>query len=178
MNLDPVDGREVVKCDKCKLVQFKSLNEVCKRCKTSYAPVALPVDGTTPDVQDGSADPTSSLGEGFAAQSAFPHLPATIRRFRKDLGLSQRQLAAKMQVPRTYVSKIERENCTPTLSSMERLAVALHCSVVDLVEGAQQTERDPFILEVFEGTRKLPQRQKEYIVDMVRRLATTKRATA
>ncbi|PYY02053.1 MAG: transcriptional regulator, partial [Acidobacteria bacterium] len=37
-----------------------------------------------------------------------------IRSLRRRSGLSQRQLAGRMQVPRTYVSKIENEKATPT----------------------------------------------------------------
>jgi len=41
------------------------------------------------------------------------------------------KLAARMSVPRTYVSKIENEKATPTLSSLERLARALEVTVPD-----------------------------------------------
>jgi len=52
-------------------------------------------------------------------------LAQSIRSLRLRNGLSQRQLALRMSVPRTYVSKIENEKATPTLSSLERLARAL-----------------------------------------------------
>jgi transcriptional regulator with XRE-family HTH domain len=57
------------------------------------------------------------------------HLAHSIRSLRLRNGLSQRQLALRMSVPRTYVSKIENEKATPTLSSLERLARALEVSV-------------------------------------------------
>ncbi len=47
---------------------------------------------------------------------------AAIRSLRIRAGLSQRQLALRMSVPRTYVSKIENEKACPTLGSLERLA--------------------------------------------------------
>lgn len=159
---------------------------MCKRCKTSYSPRMEEKSSEVAAVKDGNVDPTSSSGEGFAAQSAFPLLPsmtipATLRKLREDLGLSQRHLAERIGVgvPRTYVSKIENGKATPTIESIKRFAQALQVSVADLVQGTHHTERDPFVLEVFEGTRKLPQRQRDYIVDMVRQLATTeRRATA
>jgi transcriptional regulator with XRE-family HTH domain len=57
-------------------------------------------------------------------------------------GMSQRQLAARMNVPRTYVSKIENEKATPTLSSLERLARALEVQVSDLLKGGVRSRED------------------------------------
>ena len=56
-------------------------------------------------------------------------LASSIRSLRLRIGLSQRQLAMRMNVPRTYVSKIENEKATPTLSSLERLARALEVTI-------------------------------------------------
>lgn len=47
-----------------------------------------------------------------------------------------------MSVPRTYVSKIENEKATPTLSSLERLAHALEVQVSDLLKGGVRTRED------------------------------------
>ncbi|HMF91644.1 MAG TPA: helix-turn-helix transcriptional regulator [Candidatus Angelobacter sp.] len=62
--------------------------------------------------------------------------------FRQKSGFSQRQLALRMAVPRTYVSKIENEKAVPTLSSLERLATALEVSVADLLRGTSRTLDD------------------------------------
>ena len=45
------------------------------------------------------------------SNSSLPHIQIAlaIRSLRHRSGLSQRQLAGRMQVPRTYVSKIENE---------------------------------------------------------------------
>ncbi len=45
-----------------------------------------------------------------------------VREIRRARHLSQRQLASRMQVPRTYISKIENGKAIPTLGSLERLA--------------------------------------------------------
>jgi transcriptional regulator with XRE-family HTH domain len=50
-----------------------------------------------------------------------------------------------MQVPRTYVSKIENEKATPTLSSLERLARALEVKVPDLLNGGQRSREDEIL---------------------------------
>ncbi len=68
-----------------------------------------------------------------------------IRSLRQRSGLSQRQLALRMGVPRTYVSKIENEKATPTLSSLARLAGALEVTVPDLLHecGPSREEEIP-----------------------------------
>jgi len=56
-----------------------------------------------------------------------------VREVRHDRCLSQRQLAGRMQVPRTYISKIENGKAVPTLSSLQRLATALEVGICDLL---------------------------------------------
>ena len=70
------------------------------------------------------------------------NLAYSIRALRLRNGLSQRQLALRMSVPRTYVSKIENEKATPTLSSLERLAKALEVNVPDLLTGGERNREE------------------------------------
>jgi transcriptional regulator with XRE-family HTH domain len=167
-----VDGREVIKCDHCRLVQFKRASEVCLKCKRSYALVPEPV----PTEPDGSAGQSlrSSGERSLAAVPAFPTLSAHLKFFREGLGLSQAQLARRMGVPRTYISKLENSKCVPVLKQLQRIADALGLGVMDLLNGAQSTERDPYMLEIMEAMPTLSDRNRDYLVDMVRSLATTK----
>ena len=64
---------------------------------------------------------TSAI-HGIPTGNGHLQVASAIRSFTSALGPSQRQLALRMKVPRTYVSKIENEKATPTLSSLERLA--------------------------------------------------------
>ncbi len=65
------------------------------------------------------------------------HVAAQVREIRRARHLSQRQLAGRMQVPRTYNSKIENGKAIPTLGSLERLAKALEIDVSQLVRDAR-----------------------------------------
>jgi len=91
-------------------------------------PVLAPANG------NGHSNGRSDLQVAFA-----------IRFLRLRTGMSQRQLALRMQVPRTYVSKIENEKATPTLSSLERLARALEVKVPDLLNGGQRSREDEIV---------------------------------
>jgi len=125
---------------------------------------------------------------GPAATRGQLQLAAAIRAMRLRNGLSQRQLALRMQVPRTYVSKIENDKATPTLSSLARLARALEVSVPHLLEASCQQNTleteiaqllgDEFIAEIAPFVNKLDAMQRSTFLAQVRDLATRPRRTA
>src|SRR6202167_119428 len=177
--LTPVDSREVVRCDHCCLVQFRTSNSLCRRCRLSLdedeaeiaamspAPEALPINA-------------NSNGRGHL------RLAYSIRSLRLRNGLSQRQLALRMSVPRTYVSKIENEKATPTLSSLERLARALEVSVPDLLSGGERSRQeevrelmeDPFVSDIMPFLAQLSGMQMSSILAQVRDLTVRPRRSA
>jgi transcriptional regulator with XRE-family HTH domain len=114
------------------------------------------------------------------------NLAASIRSLRLRGGLSQRQLALRMSVPRTYVSKIENEKATPTLSSLERLARALEVTVPDLLSGGERNRqeeigeliKDQFVAEMLPFVSQLNGMQMSSILTQVRDLTMRPRRTA
>jgi transcriptional regulator with XRE-family HTH domain len=165
--LAPVDSREVVRCDDCHLVQFRTANNLCRRCRTSLdedEPEPILTPQLLPQVQPEQ----SSTSEVQVSQA--------IRSLRQRAGLSQRQLALRMGVPRTYVSKIENAKATPTLSSLNRLANALEVSVPDVLRACgpsrqdeiEQLLQDPFVAELVEFTSQLNTMQMSSVLAQVR----------
>lgn len=57
-----------------------------------------------------------------------------LRELRLKQGLSQAELARQAGVEQTRISALERERRTPHLATLERLAAALRCAPVDLLE--------------------------------------------
>jgi transcriptional regulator with XRE-family HTH domain len=114
------------------------------------------------------------------------NLAAAIRSLRLRNGLSQRQLAGRMAVPRTYVSKIENEKATPTLSSLERLARALEVTVPDLLSGGERNRQeeirelmqDQFIAELLPFVSQLNGMQMSSVLAQVRDLTVRPRRSA
>src|SRR5437762_12024061 len=102
--LAPVDSREVVRCDRCLLVQFRTSNSLCRRCHLS-------LDDEEPEIVQAPAPQLVP-----PAHRGHLHLAASIRAMRLRTGVSQRQLAERMPVPRTYRSEIENEKDTRHLS--------------------------------------------------------------
>src|SRR5947208_16028673 len=174
--LAPVDSREVLRCDHCHLVQFRTINNLCRKCKTS-----LDEDEPEPilEVQPVVAEPVND-------NHSHLQVAAAIRMLRQKAGLSQRQLALRMQVPRTYVSKIENEKAMPTLSSLQRLATALEVSMADLVKGSSRTledeiadlMEDEFIAELVEHLGKLDSMQRSSLMAQMRDLSIRPRRSA
>ena len=111
-------------------------------------------------------------------------MAAAIRNLRLRGGLSQRQLALRMSVPRTYVSKIENEKATPTLSSLARLAKALEVSVPDLITGGGHEDdvrdlmKDDFIAELVPFLTKLNGMQWQSVMAQMRDMSTRPRRTS
>src|SRR6478735_4930465 len=172
--LTPVDSREVVRCDHCFLVQFRTSNNLCRRCHVS-------LDEEEPEIVEVPAPqlvPPPHRGH--------LNLAASIRAMRLRSGLSQRQLAARMSVPRTYVSKIENEKATPTLSSLERLARALEVTVPDLLTGGERNRQeeirelvqDQFVAEILPFVAQLNTMQMSSILAQLRDLTIRPRRTA
>ena len=175
--LAPVDSREVVRCDRCLLVQFRTTNNLCRRCHTSLDEDEPEIVAVTPVPQ---IMPSNGNGRGHL------NLAASIRSLRLRNGLSQRQLALRMAVPRTYVSKIENEKATPTLSSLERLARALEVTVPDLLSGGERNRqeeiaelmKDQFIAELLPFMSQLNGMQLSSVLAQVRDLTLRPRRSA
>jgi transcriptional regulator with XRE-family HTH domain len=175
--LAPVDSREVVRCDHCLLVQFRTTNNLCRRCHASLDEDEPEIVQATPEPQ---LVPMNGNGRGHL------NLAASIRSLRLRSGLSQRQLAGRMSVPRTYVSKIENEKATPTLSSLERLARALEVTVPDLLSGGERNRqdeirdlmKDEFIAELQPWVGQLDGLQMSSVLAQVRDLTLRPRRSA
>ncbi len=175
--LAPVDSREVVRCDHCLLVQFRTTNSLCRRCHLSLdeEEIALVAPDPIPQIM-----PINGNGRGHL------NLANSIRSLRLRSGLSQRQLAGRMSVPRTYVSKIENEKATPTLSSLERLARALEVTVPDLLTGGERNRQeevrelmeDQFVAEILPFVGQLNGMQMSSILTQVRDLTVRPRRSA
>ena len=167
--------REVLRCDHCKLVQFRTSTACCRRCKKSLE-IEKPV-------------PVAAVLAFVPAQRAEIEgiqVATAVRDLRHVRNLSQRQLAARMNVPRTYISKIENGKAMPTLSSLDRLARALDVDISALLRDANARHSnetamlmtDPFLAEIAAYTSQLDALQRTIFLNHVRELAAGRRRSA
>lgn len=174
VSVSAASDREVRKCEHCKLVQFSTTANVCRRCKRSLL------------AEPPKAQPTMSLVAREAApveeKNESLQVADAVKDLRKLRNLSQRQLAGRMNVPRTYISKIENGKAMPTLSSLDRLARALQVDISALLRDApkRQTSEldtmlgDPFLSEIAKFAPHLTSTQKSIFLNHVREMAQSR----
>ena len=170
-----VEQREVLRCDHCDLVQFRRATATCARCKRS-----LEVKAPEPAPLPLTLVPSVPVPEGHI------QVATAVRDLRHVRNLSQRQLAARMGVPRTYISKIENGKAMPTLSSLSRLANALQVDISVLLRDSHTRHEDetavlmtdPFIAEIAHYASQLDSLQRSIFLNHVRELAAGRRRSA
>ncbi|MDQ3256473.1 MAG: helix-turn-helix domain-containing protein [Acidobacteriota bacterium] len=93
---------------------------------------------------------------------------------RRGKGLSQRELGARLGVPRETVDYYERRALNPTLDVIERVAEALEVSPAQLIgddaaplKVSRKAGPTGKVQKVFEDVSRLPRRQQEKIVEFV-----------
>ena len=174
--LASIEAREVLRCDHCSLVQFRTSNSLCRRCHK-------PLEHEEPEA------PAPQLVVAPPPAQEEPYgidVASAVKQIRTSRRLSQRQLAGRMQVPRTYISKIENGKAIPTLSSLDRLANALEVSVCLLLRdnrcrNERETElimADPFLAELVPFASQLNPVQRSQVINQVREMASGRRRLA
>jgi ribosome-binding protein aMBF1 (putative translation factor) len=114
--------REVMSCPYCHLRQYRTHNNLCRRC---HRPLLMRTSG----VPSGA-----SLSESTQAASASLHLiGGVIRNLRMQHGMSQMELACAMDTHRSYVSRLECGHLIPSLLTLERIAHTFRVEVIDLL---------------------------------------------
>lgn len=110
-HLESVDGRPVVRCHKCDLVQFLPMSNHCRRCGADFADPPAPA----PEISQEPVEPQRAIDMAFA-----------VRLVRKAKGMSQRDLAKAIKRPRTWIARIEgRHVLSPTIDSVFVIADGL-----------------------------------------------------
>jgi transcriptional regulator with XRE-family HTH domain len=174
--LATVEAREVLRCESCGLVQFRTSNSICRRCRKP-----LEIDEPEPL----SPQLVTNNAAGVDAPEGID-VARAVREVRHDRCLSQRQLAGRMAVPRTYISKIENGKAVPTLSSLQRLASALEVGICDLLHDGQSRRAreaaavlaDPFLAEIAPLIAQMDPFQRSMFLNQVREMAGGRRRTA
>jgi transcriptional regulator with XRE-family HTH domain len=93
---------------------------------------------------------------------------AIIKQLRKDIGMTQKELADLLHITDKAVSKWERGLCAPDISLLEPLAKALHTTVIELIGGERMThDRHSAALE--ESTKSVLDYSIKEIVSKTRR---------
>ncbi len=156
-----IEIREEVRCLKCLLNQFMTSNRLCRRCHK-------PLDLSEP-VEIEPIMMNQPTEKKFKPVSFDRQISARIRELRRFRRMSQSQLAAIMDCPRSYISKLETGRVNPLLRTLQRLSDAFQITVYELMLTQQEIRRqnflaDPFIAALAADLPKLsPERRKEVL---------------
>lgn len=166
------EEREVVRCGSCQLRQFQTRNHHCRRCgklmwtepvKAEPAPQPEPPKKTT--------------------QEMLFTLPFGVRvaELRKAKHLSQQKVAARMGVPRTYISKVETNrsrrpyaiNCILFAWALEvPLDTLSNCPAMDKAKMEEKIFGDPWLMELHEYSQHLSDEERNIVLGAARSLAS------
>ncbi len=172
--LATVEAREVLRCDHCSLVQFRTMDSHCRRCRKA-------LEQEEPELP--SLALVAATSQPPTMESCTLNVAKAVRELRQARNLSQRQLALRMQVPRTYISKIENAKATPTLNSLQRLAAALDAPIGELLHDARSRRGeavaaivvDPFLTELLPMVSRLNPYHRSVVLSHVRDMASGRR---
>ena len=138
--------REVIRCKTCGLVQYRTRTGNCRRCVR-----ALPqrMEYLIPQEvpQEEQAVP-EAVATKFANQETVENIGQRIRQLRESRTMTQSQLQARSKVSRSYLSRIESGQMTPSLGTLEKISEALNVGLnrffIPESDGEALLE-DPFI---------------------------------
>ncbi len=179
--LATVEAREVLRCERCSLVQFRTMDSHCRRCRKP-----LELEEPEPQLMALVSSPARHPNHAPSAPPPSIDVAKAVRDLRHARELSQRELALRMQVPRTYISKIENGKAMPTLASLERLASALGAHVCELLHDERSRRQDviasmladPFLVELMPFVARINAYQRSVFLSHVRDVATGRRKPA
>lgn len=137
--------REVVRCSVCGLVQYRTKTDNCRRCLRLLPPRVTFVI-PTPSPQDSTND--AKALDDWPNRQTVENIGQRIRQLRESRGMTQSQLQAKSRVSRSYLSRIESGQMTPSLGTLEKISEALGVGLnrFFVPESTGQTLlEDPFI---------------------------------
>jgi transcriptional regulator with XRE-family HTH domain len=136
--------REVIRCKTCGLVQYRTRTGNCRRCVRALPQRLEFMIPPSPPAED-AAEPAS---ERLVNQQTVENIGQRIRQLRESRSMTQSQLQSRSKVSRSYLSRIESGQMTPSLGTLEKISEALNVGLnrffIPESDGEALLE-DPFI---------------------------------
>lgn len=115
--------REVIRCKVCGMVQYRTRTGNCRRC-LRLLPARVEFMIPAPPPQELPGD-DRQLFEAWPNRETVENIGQRIRQLRESRGMTQSQLQARSRVSRSYLSRIESGQMTPSLGTLEKISEAL-----------------------------------------------------
>src|SRR6202140_1483361 len=137
--------REVIRCKTCGLVQYRTRTGNCRRCVRALPQRLEFLIPPPAPPEEAAAEPTP---EKFVNQETVENIGQRIRQLRESRAMTQSQLQSRSKVSRSYLSRIESGQMTPSLGPLEKISEALNVGLnrffIPESDGEALLE-DPFI---------------------------------
>src|SRR5260221_9468474 len=137
--------REVIRCKTCGLVQYRTRTGNCRRCVRALPQRLEFLIPPPAPPEEAAAEPTP---EKFVNQETVENIGQRIRQLRESRSMTQSQLQSRSKVSRSYLSRIENGQMTPSLGTFAKasgpLNVGLNRFFIPESDGEALLE-DPFI---------------------------------
>jgi|HubBroStandDraft_2_1064218.scaffolds.fasta_scaffold482951_1 transcriptional regulator with XRE-family HTH domain len=121
--MDGYSSCDAIRCKTCGLVQYRTRTEICRRCQRRLPPrdgFVIPFRTPIEDESDGAKPPSKLTNLDMVEK-----IGRRIQHLRTARGLTQGQLQKRSNVSRSYLSRIESSQMTPSLGTVEKLSKAL-----------------------------------------------------
>lgn len=163
--------RETLRCKACGLVQFRTRNNLCRRCLVHLPEPVLP-EMISPPVPPPLPEATQEMLRRFLNRDTVANIGRMIRRLRERRGLTQSNLQARSGVSRSYLSRIESGQMTPSLATLEKVTAALQVTMAQLFTPVNGSMLDDyFIAELRPYLRRLDGMQWSTVLRKMQELA-------
>jgi transcriptional regulator with XRE-family HTH domain len=114
--------RDVIRCITCGLVQYRTRSGNCRRCLLLLTPkVEFLIPPTEPQALPDDRKPF----EKWPNRETVKNIGRRIRQLRESRGMTQTQLKTCSGVSRSYLSRLESGQMTPSLGTLEKISEAL-----------------------------------------------------
>lgn len=102
-------------------------------------------------------------------QKFAKQLGSNIAKYRQTTGLTQEQLAEKLDLGNETISRIERGVAMPSLMRLFEFANVFHCNVADLLAGNSSLNKDDveYLATLLQNTSKA---DKDFVIGVVEKL--------
>jgi len=115
--------RDVIRCITCGMVQYRTRSGNCRRCLHLLTPeVEFLIPPPEPQELPGN---DRRLFEKWPNRETVENIGRRIRQLRESRAMTQTQLKSRSLVSRSYLSRIESGQMTPSLGTLEKLSEAL-----------------------------------------------------
>ena len=114
--------REVVRCKMCGLVQYRTRTGNCRRCVRALPPR---LEFLIPPPEPAEVPGVEQPADKWANRETVENIGQRIRQLRESRAMTQSQLQARSKVSRSYLSRIESGQMTPSLGTLEKISEAL-----------------------------------------------------